>query len=64
VVASFNEYTNIFKRLQPMQISTQLLIDTVASMSEGLKPSEKTLNMVKEFAYTYRVKDGQAFCLN
>jgi hypothetical protein len=47
-----------------MQISTQQVIDTVAAMSEGLKPSEKTLNFIREFAYTYRVNNGQAYCLN
>ena len=47
-----------------MQISTQQVIDTVASMSEGLKPRAKTLQFIREFAYTYRVKNGQAFCLN
>lgn len=47
-----------------MQISTQLLIDTVASMSEGLQPSEKTLRMVRDFAYSYRVKNGQPYCMN
>ena len=47
-----------------MQISTQQIIDTVASMSEGLNPSEKTLNFIREFAYTYRTDNGQAYCLN
>ena len=47
-----------------MQISTQQIISAVASMSEGLKPSERTLKFIKEFAYTYRVKNGQAFCVN
>ena len=47
-----------------MQISTQQVIDTVASMSEGLKPSEKTLQFIRDFAHSYRVKNGQAFCLN
>ncbi len=47
-----------------MQISTQQIISAVASMSEGLKPSEKALKFIKDFAYTYRVKNGQAFCLN
>ena len=47
-----------------MQISTQQIIYAVASMSEGLKPSEQTLNFIKEFAYTYRVSNGQGYCLN
>lgn len=47
-----------------MQISTQQIISTVASMSEGLKPSVRTLKFIKEFAYTYRVKNGQSFCVN
>jgi len=47
-----------------MQISTQQIIDAVASMSEGMKPSGKTLQFIKNFAYTYRVKNGQAYCLN
>ncbi len=33
-------------------------------MSEGLKPSEKTLNLIRDFAYSYRVNNGQAYCLN
>ena len=48
----------------PMQISTQHIFSAVASMSEGLKPSEKTLKFIKDFAYTYRVTNGQAYCLN
>ena len=47
-----------------MQISTQQVIEAVSSMSEGLRPSEKTLNFIRSFAYSYRVKNGQAFCLN
>jgi hypothetical protein len=47
-----------------MQISTQQIIDAVASMSEGVKPSEKTLQFIRDFAYTYRVSNGQAYCLN
>ena len=46
-----------------MQISTQQVIDAVSSMSEGLKPSEKTLQFIRDFAYNYRMKNGQAFCL-
>jgi hypothetical protein len=33
-------------------------------MSEGLKPRQRTLQLIKEFAYNYRVKNGQAYCLN
>ena len=47
-----------------MKISTQQVIDTVATMSEGLKPSERALQFIRDFAYTYRVKNGQAYCLN
>jgi hypothetical protein len=50
--------------MKPMQISTQQIIEAVAAMSEGLKPSEKTLKFIKEFAYTYRVANGQAYSLN
>lgn len=36
--------------------------------SEELKPSEKTLNLIRQIAYTYRVikinEKMQAFCLN
>jgi len=47
-----------------MQISTQQVIDTVAMMSEELKPSERTLQFIKNFAYSYRVANGQAYSLN
>ena len=47
-----------------MKISTQQMIDTVVSMSEGLKPSERTLQFIRDFAHTYRVKNGQVYCLN
>ena len=47
-----------------MQISTQQIYDAVVSMSEGFKPSEKTLQFIKDFAYAYRVNNGQAYCLN
>jgi len=47
-----------------MQISTRQIIDTVASMSEGLQPRSHTLQFVRDFAYTYRVHNGQAYCLN
>ena len=47
-----------------MQISTQQIIDTVATMTEGLKPRERTLQLIRDFAYTYRVNNGQAYCLN
>ena len=47
-----------------MQISTQQLIDAVASMSKGHKPNEKTLEFILDFAHTYRVKNGRAYCLN
>ena len=47
-----------------MQISTQQLIDTVATMSEGLQPRQTTLNVIRDFAYSYRVNTGQAYSLN
>jgi hypothetical protein len=31
---------------------------------EEMTPSEKTINFIKQFAYTYRVLKGQAYCLN
>jgi hypothetical protein len=31
---------------------------------EEMTPSEKTLKRIKEMAYTYRVKNGLAYCLN
>jgi len=33
-------------------------------MSEGLTPSEKTLKVIRDFAYAYRVKNGRAYCMN
>ncbi len=27
-------------------------------------PSERTLNFIKQFAYTYRVANNQTYCLN
>ena len=47
-----------------MKISTQQVIDTVTSMSEGLKPNERTLQFIRDFAYTCRAQNGQAYCLN
>ena len=47
-----------------MQISTQQVFDAVASMSERFKPREKTLQTIRQFAYSYRVENGQAYCLN
>ena len=29
-----------------------------------MTPSEKTLNFIKQLAYTYRVVNNQAYCLN
>ncbi len=31
---------------------------------EETSPSEKVLNIIRQIAYTYRVVNGQAFCLN
>jgi hypothetical protein len=47
-----------------MQLSTQQIIEAVATMSEGLNPSEETLKFIRSFAHTYRVNHGQAFSLN
>ena len=31
---------------------------------EETTPSERTLRLIKQLAYTYRVINGQAYCLN
>lgn len=31
---------------------------------EERTPSERTLKLIKQLAYTYRVVNGQAYCLN
>jgi hypothetical protein len=31
---------------------------------EEMTPSEKTLKFIKQLAYTYRVVNNQAYCLN
>jgi hypothetical protein len=31
---------------------------------EELTPSERTLKLIRLFAHTYRVVNGQAYCLN
>jgi hypothetical protein len=31
---------------------------------EETTPSEKTLRQIRQLAYTYRVKNGMAYCLN
>lgn len=31
---------------------------------EEMTPSEKTLKLIRQIAYTYRVFNGQAYCLN
>ena len=31
---------------------------------EDMTPSEKTLNLIKQVAYSYRVVNNQAYCLN
>ena len=31
---------------------------------EETTPSERTLRLIKQMAYTYRVANGQAYCLN
>lgn len=38
----------------PMKIFTQ----------EEMTPSEKTLNIIKQIAYSYRYIKNQAYCLN
>ncbi len=47
-----------------MHISTQQVIDVVTAMSEEFTPSAATLHIISQFAYTYRVSNGQAYCLN
>ena len=47
-----------------MQISTQQVIEAVSSMSEGLRPSEKTLKFIRDFAHSYRVQNGQTYSPN
>lgn len=44
----------ISKTSVPMQIFTH----------EEMTPSEKTLRFIRQFAYTYRVVNQQAFSLN
>lgn len=36
------------------------------STSDEMRPSRKTINMIKQIAYTYRAikMNGRAFCLN
>ncbi len=56
---SVNKTNNPKKSKQPMKIFTP----------EEMKPSEKTLNIIRQIAYTYRVSkqsDGKAcaYCLN
>ena len=31
---------------------------------EEMTPSKKTLDFIKQLAYTYRVTNGQTYCLN
>ncbi len=31
---------------------------------EETTPSERVLNLIRQLAYTYRVVNGQAYCLN
>jgi hypothetical protein len=38
----------------PMQIFTY----------EEMNPSKKTIELIKQIAYTYRVSNQQAYCLN
>jgi len=47
-----------------MPISTQQIKDAVAKMTEGVSPREHTLKLIRDFAYTYRVNNDQAYCLN
>lgn len=42
------------KNNMPMQIFTP----------EEMTPSEKTLRIIRQIAYTYRVINHQAYCLN
>ena len=47
-----------------MQIFTHEMMDAVVSLYGDMNPSENTLRLVRQVAYTYRVKDNQAYCLN
>lgn len=47
-----------------MQIFTHEVFEEVASLYEDMRPSEKTLLLIRQFAYTYRVKNGEPYCLN
>ena len=40
--------------IQPMQIFTH----------EEMTPSERTLRIIRQVAHTYRVVNGQGYCLN
>jgi hypothetical protein len=47
-----------------MQIFTHEMLDAVVSLYGDMKPSENTLKLIRQVAYTYRVKNEQAYCLN
>lgn len=50
--------------IQPMPISTQQIKDAIAQMTEGVTPREHTLKLIRDFAYSYRVDNDQAYSLN
>ena len=44
----------LYKELVPMQIFTR----------EERTPSERVIKLIRQIAYTYRVTNQQAYCLN
>lgn len=47
----------------PMQIFTREK-ELIRMAVEEMTPSERTLQMVRQLAYTYRVMNNRAYCLN
>lgn len=47
-----------------MQIFTHELMDSVISLYGDMTPADKTLGLIRQVAYTYRVTNEQAYCLN
>ena len=55
IIGCLERYSNVTpKNDMPMQIFTQ----------EEMTPSEKVIKLIKQIAYTYRVTNNQAYCLN
>jgi len=48
----------------PMQIFTREDELKMLFGAENMKPSEKTLQLIRQIAYTYRAADNQAYCIN